>query len=54
VPTKPLYDLYLDDTTHQEDYDELVSVFNAKEYSGKRPEDFIEMFVKGAPRKRGT
>jgi len=54
VPTKPLYELYLDDTTHQEDYDDLVSVFNAKEYSGKRPEDFIEMFVKGAPRKRGT
>lgn len=48
VPTKPLYDLYLDDSKHQQDYDDLVSVFNDKQYPGKRPEDFIELFVKGA------
>ncbi len=50
VPTKPLYELYLDDFKHQEDYDDLVEVFNKKQYPGKRPEDFIELFVKGAPR----
>ena len=31
VPAKPLYDLYLEDSKHQEDYDDLVQVFNAKE-----------------------
>jgi Fe-S-cluster containining protein len=45
VDTKPLYDLYLDDRSHHEDYNALVEVFNRKEYAGKRPEDFVEMFV---------
>ena len=45
VPTAPLYDLYLDDADHQEDYGELVEVFNRRKYEGKRPEDFIGMFV---------
>ncbi len=52
VPTKPLYDLYVDDSEHQEDYDDLVEVFNLDQYPGKRPEDFIEMFVKGARKKK--
>jgi len=45
VDAKPLYDLYLDDSGHQQDYQDLVAVFNHREYDGKRPEDFIEMFV---------
>ena len=47
VATKPLYDLYLEDSKHQEDYQVLVDVFNAKYYDGKRPQDFIELFVEG-------
>lgn len=47
VPVKPLYDLYLEDSKHQEDYQVLVDVFNARDYEGKRPQDFIEMFVVG-------
>lgn len=48
VATQPLYELYLEDSKHQEDYDDLVRVFNRKKYAGKRPEDFIELFVKVA------
>lgn len=33
------------DKGHQDDYRTLVEVFNAKHYSGKKPEDFIDMFV---------
>ncbi len=47
VPTAPLYTLYLDDKTHQEDYEDLVRVFNARRSSDKRPKDFIKLFVKG-------
>lgn len=43
--TQPLYELYLDDSRHQEDYQDLVSVFNRRSYADKAPEDFIEMFV---------
>jgi Fe-S-cluster containining protein len=45
VPTKPLYDLYREDQVHQEDYQELVAYFNKRNYSGKKPEDFINLFV---------
>ena len=43
--TKPLHELYQDDCLHQTDYQDLVAVFNARTYKGKRPEDFIQMFV---------
>lgn len=43
--TQPLHELYLDDSVHQEDYQDLVAVFNARAYEDKSPEDFIEMFV---------
>ncbi len=49
VDTVPLYELYLDDSTHQQDYEDLVAVFNHREYEGKAPEDFIEMFVQFTP-----
>lgn len=47
VPTKPLYDLYLEDSKHQDDYGDLVAVFNRRQYAGKKPEDFIELFISG-------
>lgn len=47
VATQPLYELYLEDSGHQHDYDDLVRVFNRKVYEGKRPEDFVQMFVGG-------
>lgn len=43
--TKPLYDLYLDDRGHQDDYEDMVRVFNKRKEADKKPEDFIEMFV---------
>ena len=45
VDTIPLYELYLDDSIHQRDYNDLVEVFNSRDYEGKAPEDFIKMFV---------
>lgn len=44
IPVQPLYDLYLEDRKHQEDYVEMVRVFNRKRTPGRRPEDFIDMF----------
>ena len=43
--TGPLYEAYLEDKEHQDDYQELVRVFNRKRYPGKRPEDFLGMFI---------
>ena len=45
VETRPLYALYLDDSSHQQDYEDLVAVFNQRDYPEKRPEDFIGMFI---------
>lgn len=47
VPTKPLYDLYIQDDINQDDYRELVRIFNEKEYKGKKPSDFVQMFMHG-------
>ncbi len=47
VPTRPLWDLYCQDEINQEDYVELVEVFNAMEYPGKEVEDFVVMFTGG-------
>jgi Fe-S-cluster containining protein len=43
--TQPLHELYLDDSLHQEDYGDLVAVFNARKDKDKSPEDFVQMFV---------
>lgn len=43
--TGPLREIYETDKGHHEDYRTLVEVFNAKEYPGKKPEDFIDLFV---------
>ncbi len=45
VPVAPLYELYLEDCEHQEDYNDLVSIFNRRDYPGKKPQDFVDMFV---------
>lgn len=47
VETKPLYDLYIQDDLNQEDFHELVKIFNSKDYPGKEPEDFVLMFTNG-------
>jgi Fe-S-cluster containining protein len=46
VEVEPLRQLYVQDTEHQEDYHELVRVFNARRDKNKRPQQFIEMFIK--------
>jgi Fe-S-cluster containining protein len=52
VATEPLYELYLEDNDHQNDYQDLVSVFNRRRDPGKRPEDFIAMFYEAAGARR--
>lgn len=47
VDVKPLYDLYIQDDLNQEDYQELVKIFNSKSYAGKDPRDFVLMFMNG-------
>lgn len=47
VDVKPLYDLYVQDDLNQEDYVELVEVFNAKQYEGKDALDFVILFTGG-------
>jgi len=47
VSTKPLYDLYVQDSINGEDYVELVEFFNAQKYEGKEAEDFVVMFTGG-------
>ena len=45
VPTAPLYSIFQDDAVHQNDYQQLVTHFNRKDYAGKRPVDFLYLFV---------
>jgi len=52
VDTAPLYELYLEDKGHHEDYDSLVEAFNARQYTGKCPEDFITLFMTPGPREQ--
>ena len=47
VDVAPLRELYDQDCEHQDDYNQLVKVFNRKQYPGKKPQDFIEMFITG-------
>lgn len=52
VETRPLRELYTEDSRHQEDYRAMVRVFNRRRYVGKKPQDFIGMFYEervGAP-----
>jgi len=43
--TRPLYKLWVEDLKHQEDYDNLVKVFNRNKSANKQPADFIELFA---------
>ena len=47
LETEPLHDLYVQDDINQEDYHELVEIFNAREYENKEPEDFVTIFMDG-------
>ncbi|MBI5093074.1 MAG: YkgJ family cysteine cluster protein [Candidatus Hydrogenedentes bacterium] len=47
--TGPLYQIYREDDTHQDDYHQLVQVFNRQRHLGKKPEDFISLFIEGLP-----
>lgn len=43
--TAPLYDLYKTDRMHQDDYATLVEAFNGDRRPGKRPEEFLDLFI---------
>jgi Fe-S-cluster containining protein len=45
VEAKPLYDLYLQDKMHQDDYAVLVEAFNEQKGSTCKPEDFLSLFM---------
>jgi len=47
VPIEPLKAYYEEDEEHQDDYHDLVEVFNARDYRNKRPEDFLKLFISG-------
>ena len=44
MTTAPLYELYKDDSEHQEDYEALVEVFNRRPHES--PQEFIRTFWK--------
>lgn len=45
VAAKPLYELYLQDKMHQDDYVTLVEIFNRQKEPGRKPEDFLDLFM---------
>ncbi len=45
MEARPLYDLYLQDKIHQEDYVKLVDAFNADQRPDRKPEDFLDLFI---------
>jgi len=45
LATQPLYDLYVDDQKHQQDYADLVSFFNARVPGVSRPDEFLQLFL---------
>ncbi len=51
VPTAPLYDWYLEDSEHQEAYEDLVKLFNREKHTD--PFDFIDMFFEEVPDQPG-
>ena len=48
VQTPPFYALYLEDCGHQDDYADLVGIFNRDQTPNKKPRDFIKLFITGA------
>lgn len=53
MDTAPLYALYREDATNQEDYRVLVAAFNKKHYPEKQPEDFLAGFLEIVRGKKG-
>ena len=47
--TEPLRKIYKEDDLHQDDYQELVRIFNRQRDPNKKPEDFITLFIEGLP-----
>jgi Fe-S-cluster containining protein len=47
--TKPLLEIYRQDDLHQNDYQELVRIYNRQRNPDKKPEDFITLFIEGLP-----
>ena len=47
VAVGPLHDMNIQDDLNQEDYHELVEIFNSKNYPGKEAEDFVILFSNG-------
>ncbi len=47
METEPLRVLYEEDDEHQDDYIDLVQVFNERDYRSKEPEDFLNLFFSG-------
>ena len=45
IRVQPLLELFNLDRGHQDDYARLVKVFNGRRYAGKKPEDFLDMFL---------
>ncbi|MCK5862382.1 MAG: YkgJ family cysteine cluster protein [Candidatus Hydrogenedentes bacterium] len=43
--TKPLYELYLQDKMHQDDYAALVQAFNKDKNMTRNPDDFLQLFI---------
>ena len=43
---QPLYDLYLEDQHHQDDYEDLVEFFNRRNHH--TPRDFVKLFIQKA------
>jgi len=43
--TGPLHELYLNDRMHHDDYDTMVETFNRKDRPGRRPQEFLDLFI---------
>ena len=43
--TAPMYELYKTDRMHHEDYDTLVAAFNKQDRPGRRPQEFLDLFI---------
>lgn len=52
VPVEPLKALLDEEEGHRRDYEDLVKVFNRREYPGKAPKDFIGLFVEVQSKKK--
>ena len=43
--TGPLHELYLNDRMHHDDYDTMVEAFNKKDRPGRKPQEFLDLFI---------